>query len=164
MATYSFDIVSEYDKAEMNNVFALTQKEINNRYDFKGTPAEIDWLGDKTGFKIIGANDWQIDSITDIIRKKLASRDQSSKTLDLSKTIVTSNLKSIQEIPFIAGLDQDKAKQITKLIRDEFPKTKPQIQGESVRVISASKDDLQKVMQLVQSHDFDFPISFTNYR
>lgn len=164
MATYSFDIVSEYDKAEMNNVFALTQKEINNRYDFKGTPAEIDWLGDKTGFKIIGANDWQIDSITDIIRKKLASRDQSSKTLDLSKTIVTSNLKSTQEIPFIAGLDQDKAKQITKLIRDEFPKTKPQIQGESVRVISTSKDDLQKVMQLVQSHDFDFPISFTNYR
>ena len=164
MATFSFDIVSEYDKAEMNNVFALTQKEINNRYDFKGTPAEIDWIGDKTGFKVTGANEWQIDSITDIIRKKLASRDQSSKTLDLSKTIVTSNLKSTQEIPFIAGLDQDKAKQITKLIRDEFPKTKPQIQGESVRVISGSKDDLQKVMRLIQSHDFDFPISFTNYR
>ena len=164
MATFSFDIVSEYDKAEMNNVFALTQKEISNRYDFKGTPAEIDWLGDKTGFKVTGANEWQIDSITDIIRKKLASRDQSSKTLDLSKTIVTSNLKSTQEIPFIAGLDQDKAKQITKLIRDEFPKTKPQIQGESVRVISGSKDDLQKVMRLIQSHDFDFPISFTNYR
>ncbi len=164
MATYSFDIVSEYDKAEMNNVFALTQKEINNRYDFKGTPAEIDWLGDKTGFKVTGANEWQIDSITDIIRKKLASRDQSSKTLDLSKKIVTSNLKSTQEIPFIAGLDQDKAKQITKLIRDEFPKTKPQIMGESVRVISGSKDDLQKVMRLIQSHDFDFPISFTNYR
>ena len=164
MATYSFDIVSEYDKAEMNNVFALTQKEINNRYDFKGTPAEIYWIGDKTGFKVTGANDWQIDSIIDIIRKKLASRDQSSKTLDLGKTIVTSNLKSTQEIPFIAGLDQDKAKQITKLIRDEFPKTKPQIMGESVRVISGSKDDLQKVMRLIQSHDFDFPISFTNYR
>jgi len=164
MATYSFDIVSEYDKAEMNNVFALTQKEISNRYDFKDTPAEIDWLGDKTGFKIIGANEWQIDSIIDIIRKKLASREQSSKTLDLSKTVVISNLKATKEVPFIAGLDQDKAKQITKLIREEFPKTKPQIQGDTVRVVGNSKDDLQSVMHLVQVHDFDFPIAFNNYR
>ncbi len=164
MATFSFDIVSEYDKAEMNNVFALAQKEINNRYDFKGTPAEIDWLGDKVGFKIIGANEWQIDSILDIIRKKLASRNQSSKTLDMSKTIVTSNLKATKEVPFIAGLDQEKAKQVTKLIREEFPKIKLQIQGESVRVIGSSKDDLQKVMRLVQSHDLDFPISFNNFR
>jgi uncharacterized protein YajQ (UPF0234 family) len=164
MATYSFDIVSEYDKAEMNNVFALTQKEISNRYDFKGTPAEIDWIGDKTGFKIIGANEWQIDSIIEIIRKKLASRDQSSKTLDLSKNVVVSNLKATKEVTFIAGLDQDKAKQITKLIREEFPKIKPQIQGEAVRVIGTSKDDLQKVMRLIETHDFDFPVSFTNYR
>ena len=164
MATFSFDIVSEYDKAEMNNVFALTQKEISNRYDFKGTPAEIDWIGDKTGFKIIGANEWQIDSIVEIIRKKLASRDQSSKTLDLSKNVVISNLKATKEVPFIAGLDQDKAKQITKLIREEFPKIKPQIQGESVRVIGNSKDDLQNVMKLIQNHDLDFPVSFNNYR
>jgi len=164
MATYSFDIVSEYDKAEMNNVFALTQKEISNRYDFKGTPAEIDWMGDKTGFKVIGANEWQIDSIIDIIRKKLASREQSSKSLNLEKNIVVSNLKATKEVPFIAGLDQDKAKQITKLIREEVPKIKPQIQGEAVRVVGSSKDDLQNVMQIVQAHDFDFPLSFNNYR
>jgi uncharacterized protein YajQ (UPF0234 family) len=164
MATFSFDIVSEYDKAEMNNVFAMAQKEIANRYDFKGTPAEIDWLGDKAGFKIFGANDWQIDSIIDIVRKKLASREQSSKVLDLSKTIVASNLKTTKEVPFIAGLDQEKAKQITKLIRKEFPKIKPQIQGESVRVVGNSKDDLQSVMRLIQSRDFDFPVAFNNYR
>ena len=164
MATFSFDIVSEYDKAEMNNVFALTQKEISNRYDFKGTPAEIDWIGDKTGFKIIGANEWQIDSIVDIVRKKLASRNQSSKTLDLSKSVVTCNLKATKEISFIASLDQNKAKQITKLIREEFPKIKPQIQGESVRVIGNSKDDLQDVMKLIQNHDLDFPVSFNNFR
>lgn len=163
MPTFSFDIVSEYDKAEMNNVFALTQKEISNRYDFKGTPAEIDWLGDKTGFKVIGANEWQIDSIIDIIRKKLASREQSSKVLDLTKTITT-NLKATKEIPFIAGLDQDKAKQITKLLREQLPKVKAQIQGESVRVISNSKDDLQTAMQIIRSTNFDFPISFNNYR
>jgi uncharacterized protein YajQ (UPF0234 family) len=164
MATFSFDIVSEYDKAEMNNVFAMTQKEITNRYDFKGTPAEIDWLGDKTGFKIIGANDWQIDSILDIIRKKLASRELSSKVLDLTKTVTTCNLKATKEVPFIAGLDQDKAKQITKLIREEFPKIKPQIQGDTVRVVGNSKDDLQSVMHLIQAHDFDFPVAFNNYR
>ncbi len=164
MATFSFDIVSEYDKAEMNNVFALTQKEISNRYDFKGTPAEVDWLGDKIGFKVIGSNEWQIDSIVDIIRKKLAQRDISSKVLDLSKAVATSNMKATKEIPFIAGLDQEKAKQITKLIREELPKIKPQIQGESVRVVSNSKDDLQNAMKLVRDYDLDFPISFTNYR
>ena len=164
MATFSFDIVSEYDKAEMNNVFALVQKEISNRYDFKGTPADIEWLGDKSGFKVIGANEWQIESIVDIIRKKLASRDQSSKTLDLTKIIVISNLKATQEIPFIAGLDQDKAKKITKLLREQLPKIKALIQGEAVRVTSNSKDDLQSAMQLTKSADFDFPVSFNNYR
>lgn len=164
MANFSFDITSEYDKAEMNNVFALVQKEMTSRYDFKGTPAEIDWLGDKVGFKIIGANDWQIESIIDITRKKLASRDQSSKVLDLSKTIVTSNLKATKEVPFINGLDQDKAKKITKLIRDELPKLKPQIQGDAVRVIGSSKDELQSAMRLVQAADFDFPVTFDNYR
>lgn len=164
MATFSFDIVSEYDKAEMNNVFAQTQKEITGRYDFKNTPAEVEWLGDKAGFKIIGANDWQIESIVDIIRKKLSSRELSSKVLDLSKTIVTSNMKATQEVPFIAGLDQDKAKQITKLLRDELPKIKPQIQGDAVRVVGSSKDDLQAAMQLVRAADFDFPVAFNNFR
>ena len=164
MANFSFDIVSDYDKAEMNNVFASVQKEIISRYDFKGTPAEIDWMSDKVGFKVIGANEWQIDSIIDIIRKKLASREQSSKVMDLSKEVVTSNLKATKEIPFIAGLDQDKAKKITKLIREELPKLKPQIQGEAVRVIGNSKDDLQQAMKLVSGADFDFPVDFNNYR
>lgn len=164
MATFSFDTVSEYDKAEMNNVFAAVQKEISNRYDFKGTPAEIDWMDDKAGFKVIGANEWQIESIIDIIRKKLASREQSSKTLDLSKTITVSNLKATQQIPFVAGLDQDKAKQITKLLRDSLLKIKAQIQGETVRVNSNSKDELQSAMQLIRSADFDFPVGFNNFR
>jgi uncharacterized protein YajQ (UPF0234 family) len=164
MATFSFDTVSEYNKAEMNNVLALTQKEISNRYDFKGTPAEIDWLGDKAGFKVIGANEWQIDSIIDIIRKKLASREQSSKVLDLSKTTTVSNMKATKEIPFVAGLDQDKAKQITKILREQLPKVKAQIQGEAVRITSSSKDELQSAMQLIRSSDFSFPVSFNNFR
>lgn len=164
MATFSYDIISDYDKAEMNNVFALVQKDIANRYDFKNTPAEIDWMADKAGFKVIGANEWQIESIIDIIRKKLVSRNQSSKSLDLTKAIVTSNLKASQELPFVAGLTQDKAKQITKILRDEVPKVKALIQGEEVRVTSNSKDDLQAAMRVLESQDFDFPLSFTNFR
>jgi len=165
MANFSFDIVSEYDKAEINNVFGQAQHEISNRYDFKGTPAELDWLnGEKTGFKVVGNGEWQIDAILDIVRKKLATRGQSQKVLDTSRDITESNLKATKEVPFKQGLDQDKAKQITKLLRDEFPKVKAQIQGDAVRVMSSSKDDLQGVMQLLKTKEFDFPLSFTNYR
>jgi len=164
MPTFSFDIVSTYDKAEMNNVFLQTEKEIDNRFDFKGTPAAIEWIGDKTGLKITGAGDWQIENIIDILRKKLAARNQSSKSLDLTKDIVTANLKSTKEIPFVAGLTQDKAKEITLLIREKAPKAKGLIQGDAVRVTSASKDELQNVMRLVQSSEFEFPVNFENYR
>lgn len=164
MPSFSFDIVSDFDKAEMNNVFAATEREIGNRYDFKGTPAAIEWLGDKTGFKITGAGQWQCDAVLDIVRKKLAAREQSSKVLDLSKTPVESNLKTTWEIPFKSGLKQDDAKQITKLLREEAPKAKAQIQGDTVRVTSASKDELQKVISLLKSQDFDFPLQFINYR
>ncbi len=165
MASFSFDIVSEYDKAEMNNVFDQVQREITSRYDFKGTPAEIEWLNsDKTGLKITGNGEWQIDAILDIVRKKLASREQSQKVLDTSKEVLENNLKATKEVPFKQGLDQEKAKKICKIIREEFPKVKPQIQGDAVRVQSSSKNDLQAVMQLLRQQDFDFPIHFTNYR
>lgn len=165
MAQFSFDVASEYDRAEMNNVFDQAQREIGSRYDFKGTPAAIEWLdGDKNGLKIIGSGEWQIDTLLDIVRKKLAARNQSQKVLDASHEIIESNLKATKEVPFVQGLSQDKAKKITSLIRDEFPKIKTQIQGDAVRVTSNSKDDLQAVMQLLRAADFDFPLSFTNYR
>lgn len=110
MGTFSFDIVSEYDKAEMNNVHQQVEREIMNRYDFKGSPAAVEWLADKKGFKVIGSNEWQVDAVIDIIRKKLASREVSSKVLDLSKPVNESNMKATKEIPFVEGLDQEKAK------------------------------------------------------
>jgi cyclic-di-GMP-binding protein len=165
MANFSFDAVSEYDKAEMNNVFDQVQREMANRYDFKGTPAAIEWLNsEKTGFKITGAGGWQIDTIIDIVRKKLAARNQSQKILDVSSEIVESNLKTTKEVPFRQGLDQEKAKKITSLIRESFPKIKTQIQGDAVRVTGSSKNDLQAVMQMLRAADFDFPLNFTNYR
>jgi uncharacterized protein YajQ (UPF0234 family) len=145
-------------------VFAGTEREIGNRYDFKGTPAAIEWMDDKKGFKIIGAGQWQCDAVLDIVRKKLAAREQSSKVLDTSKTPVESNLKTTWEIPFKQGLSQDNAKSITKTLREEAPKAKTQIQGDMVRVTSASKDELQKVISLLRDADYDFPLNFINYR
>lgn len=164
MANFSFDIVSDYDKAEMNNVFDLASRELNNRYDFKGTSASIDWLDNKTGLKIVADNEFQIEGILNIIRSKLASRNQSSKVLDLSKNVVTSNLKANKEIPFVSGLSSDKAKNLSKKIRDAFSKVKIQIQGEALRVTSNSKDDLQKVIGFTKELDLDYPVNFINFR
>lgn len=164
MASFSFDVVSEYDKAEMNNVFAGAEREIATRYDFKGTPAGIEWINDKTGIKITGANQWQCDAVLDIIRKKLAAREQSAKVLDLSKTPVESNLKTTWEIPFKHGLVQDDAKKITKLLREQAPKVKAQIQGDAVRVTGSSKDELQNAITLLKQADLDMPLQFINYR
>jgi cyclic-di-GMP-binding protein len=165
MANFSFDIVSDYDKAEMNNVVDQAKRELANRYDLKGTQAGLDWLGgDKTGFIITGDNDHHIEAVLDIVRKKLASRNQSQKVLDTSREIIVSNLKASQQVPFKKGLKTDNAKKITSLIREHYPKVKPQIQGEEIRVTSSKKDELQAVMQLVRSQDFDFPIEFTNFR
>jgi cyclic-di-GMP-binding protein len=164
MANFSFDAVSDYDKAEMNNVFDQSLREMANRYDFKGTPAQIEWLEDKKGLRITGSGAWQIDAIIDIVRKKLGTRGIDQKVLDVSHAILESNLKATKEVLLKQGLGQDSAKQISRLVRDSYPKVKTQVQGDAVRVTSGSKDDLQAVMQLLRSTDLDFPISFTNYR
>jgi uncharacterized protein YajQ (UPF0234 family) len=165
MADFSFDVVSSFDKAEMNNVFDQTQREIANRYDFKNTPAAIEWIdSNKNGFKISGSGEWQIEAILDIVRKKLATRNQSQKVLDTSDQVVVSNMQASQKITFKEGLDKEKAKLVTNKIKDSFPKAKSQVQGDSVRVMSSSKDLLQDVMQLLKTTEFDFPLSFTNYR
>lgn len=164
MSNYSFDIVSEYNSAEMNNVYDQTQRELVSRYDFKGTPATIEWLNaQKTGLKITGNGEWQIDAILEIVRKKIAVRGQNQKVLDMSRDSRTSNFKTTKEIPFKHGLDQEKAKQITKLIRDKIPRVKTQIQGESVRVTSSSKDELQNVIKILRDQELDYPLSFTNF-
>lgn len=165
MANFSFDIVSEYDKSEMNNVFDQSVREIANRYDFKGSPAELSWLNsEKSGFKITGNSDFQIDAILDIIRKKLSLRGLDQKVLDVSSNLITSNLKTTKEVPFISGLNQDKAKSITKLLKEQMPKLKTQIQGETIRITSSKKDELQSSIQLLKNTEFNFPINFTNFK
>ncbi len=164
MADFSFDIESTYDKAEMNNVEQLVTREIANRYDFKGTPAAIEWLEDKKGFKVIGSNEWQVNTLIDMIGRQLAKRDMTSKVLDTSGKITEANLRAWRDVPFRHGLTQDDAKKITKLLKESHPKVRTQIQGDSVRASSASKNELQAAMTTLRAADFDFPLTFTNYR
>ncbi len=164
MAQFSFDIESTYDTGEMNNVYDQVQKELANRYDLKGTHAEVVWLDDKSGLKIYGDNQYHLDAIIEMFRKKAAQRNVSQKTFDVSQEAETTNLRMIWEVPFKNGLKGDDAKKITKLLKEKLPKVKTQIQGDSVRVMSAKKDQLQEAMQHVRAADFDFPVLFTNFR
>lgn len=164
MASFSFDIVSDYDLAKVTNAVEQSQRDIANRYDFKGTNASLEFIDDKKGVKIVGDNQFHLDSIIDILRKRLAGSGVSQKILDVSNEPITSNLKMTWTINFKKGLNQENAKKITKMIRDELPKVKTQIQGEEIRVTSQKKDELQKSMQLIREADFDFPTEFTNFR
>lgn len=164
MAQFSFDIQSTYDKAEMNNVYAQVEKEIANRYDFRGTPAAIEWLTDKKGLKIIGSNKWQIDTLIEMVGRTLAKRGMTSKVLDTNAKVTEANLRAWQDVAFRDGLSQDNAKRITKFLKDSHPKLKAQIQGDEVRVTGTSKDELQSAQSTLRAADFDFPLVFTNYR
>jgi uncharacterized protein YajQ (UPF0234 family) len=161
---FSFDVVSDYDIAEVTNAVDQAQRELGTRYDFKGTAAKLEFGDSKTSVDIEGETKNQLDAILDMLQSKLIKRGVSLKMLDTTKEPVQGGKEMRWNLPFRKGLDQDKAKQITKLIRDSYPKVKTQIQGESVRVSSTSKDDLQGVMSALKAKDFDFPLDFQNYR
>jgi len=161
---FSFDVVSDFDAAEMTNAIDQAQREIAIRYDFKGTAAEVDFSEGKTGLLIKGDSDNQIQAVLDLVQGKLIKRGIPLAVLDTSAAPVHGGKEMRWSISFKKGLDQEKAKQITKLIRDSFPKAKTQIQGDEVRVSSTSKDDLQGIMQALRATEFDFPLDFQNYR
>ncbi|MCA9349135.1 YajQ family cyclic di-GMP-binding protein [Candidatus Saccharibacteria bacterium] len=164
MANFSFDIESTYDAGEMNNVFDQVKRELASRYDLKGTSASIDWLDDKQGFKFTADQQFQLDALIDMVRKVAAKRGLNQKTFDTSAEPTETNLQMYWTVPFRSGLKGDDAKKLTKLFRDEMPKLKVMIQGEAVRVMSPKKDELQTAMQLVRSKEFEFPLSFNNFR
>ena len=161
---FSFDVVSDYDVSEVTNAVDQAQRELAQRYDFKGTSAKVEFADGKTGVQLTGDSKNQLDSILDVVQSKLVKRGVSLKVLDTSSAPVEGGKEMRWSVKFKKGLDQDKAKQITKLIRDKYPKVKAQIQGDTVRVSSTSKDDLQGVMAVLKAADFDFPLEFQNYR
>lgn len=161
---FSFDVVSEYDAAEMLNATDQTKRELATRYDFQGTGATLEYDKDKALIMIEANSELKLETIVDVLESKFLKRNIDLRCLDKSAEVVSGNMIYKKNLPLIKGLDQDKAKKITKLIRDEYPKVKSQIQGEAVRVSAGSKDDLQGVMQLLRGAELDFPVSFTNYR
>jgi cyclic-di-GMP-binding protein len=161
---FSFDVVSDYDVAEMTNAVDQAQRELAQRYDFKGTAASLEFADGKTGVKLEGESKNQLDAVLDVLQSKLVKRGVSLKALDTSSEPVQGGKEMRWTVMFKKGLDQDKAKRITKVIRDAYPKAKAQIQGDAVRVSSTSKDDLQGVMAVLRAQDFDFPLDFQNYR
>ena len=165
MPSYSYDIVSELNISEINNVYDQVKRELLTRYDFKNTNSEIEWLSPKKeGFRILGSNELNIDSMIDIIRQKLAKRNLSQKSIDLSSDNIKSNLKITREIPFKFGLTKDQTKQINSQLKNQFPKIKSQILGESLRISSNSKDELQNSILFIRKMELDFPLQFINFK
>jgi cyclic-di-GMP-binding protein len=162
MADSSFDIVSKVDKQEAANALNQAQKEIEQRYDFKGVGAEIDWSGDKILMK--ASSEERVLAVLDVYQSKLIKRGISLKSLEDGKPYPSGKEYRI-EATLKDGIEQDQAKKISKIIREEGPKSvKANIQGDELRVQSKSRDDLQETMQLLKGKDLEIDIQFTNFR
>ena len=162
MADFSFDIVSKVDRQEADNALNQAAKEVEQRYDFKNTDASIEWSGDKV---LIKANsEDRVKAVLDVFESKLIKRGISLKSLEVGKPFPSGKEFRI-EATIKDGIDQENAKKISKIIRDEGPKgVKAQIQGDELRVSSKSKDELQQVMSLIKNQDLPVDVQFKNLR
>jgi hypothetical protein len=163
MADSSFDIVSKFDRQEVDNALNQAAKELATRFDFRGTDTTIAWKGEEA-VELTSSTEERIKAAVDVFKEKLIRRDISMKAFDAGepqasgKTFkLTGTLKQ--------GIDSENAKKVTKLIRDEGPKgVKAQIQGEEIRVSSKKRDDLQAVQALLRNADLEVALQFVNYR
>ncbi|GAA0366019.1 YajQ family cyclic di-GMP-binding protein [Bacillus horti] len=158
----SFDIVSEINLQEVDNAIQQTKKEIENRYDFKGSKSEL--KRDEQKLTITSEDEYKINSVVDILQSKLIKRQVSIKALHYGKVEPASGGMARQQIDLVQGIDQDRAKKITKLVKESKIKVQVQIQGEQLRVSGKNRDDLQQVMQMIRESDLDIPVQFVNYR
>jgi len=159
----SFDIVSKIDRQEADNALNQVAKEISTRFDFRGVGASIQWSGEHD-VEIRANSEERAKAVLDVFKEKLVKRGVSLKHLDAAEPKVSGKEYRISAA-LKEGITQDNAKKVSKIIRDEGPKgVKAQVQGEELRVSSKSRDDLQAVISLLKSKDFDFALQFTNYR
>jgi hypothetical protein len=161
-STYSFDIVSDFDRQELVNAVDQTEREIKSRFDLKDTKTTLE-LGDDV-ITISTDSEFTLDAVHTILQIKSAKRNLSLKIFDYGKPESAGGNRIRQEIKLRKGLTQEIAKQITKLIRDEIKKVQPSIQGDAVRVSAKSKDDLQLVIQRLKQEDYPVALQFNNYR
>lgn len=164
MANSSFDVVSRYDAQEVDNAVNQAAKEIGQRYDFRNVGASVVLTGETITMKANSAE--RVLAIWDVLQTKLIRRGLSLKQVDVGDGEPKPSGKEYQLIGSLKeGISQETAKKITKLIRDEGPKSvKAQIQGDEVRVQSKSRDDLQQTIALLKGADVDVALQFVNYR
>jgi cyclic-di-GMP-binding protein len=161
--TSSFDIVSKVDRQEVDNALNQAAKELAQRFDFRGTNAHITWAGD-TGVTLQADTEDRVKAALEVFKEKLVKRQISLKALDASDPKPSGKGSKI-DCTIVQGIDSDKAKAISKRIRDEGPKgVQAQIQGDQLRVSAKKKDDLQAVIALLKQADFGIALQFTNYR
>lgn len=158
----SFDIVSELEIQEMDNAINQTRKEISQRYDFKGTVAEIDLNNEE--LKIHAQDEFKLESIMEILKGKMVKRGVSPKFLDPQKLEPASNGTVRQVIKLKKGIQKEKAKEIVQDIKNSKIKVQGQIMDDVVRVSGKDKDDLQAVIQLIKGKDYGIELQFINYR
>ncbi len=158
----SFDVVSDFDEQELRNALDQVRREVGQRYDFKGVM--VDLTQSKDELVLVTDDEYRATAVKDLIESKAIRRSLSLKIFDWGRVEPAGGNKVRQEIKLRRGLTDEIAKRITKLIRDEFPKVKSQIQGDAVRVSAKSKDDLQKVIARLRELDEPMPLQFQNYR
>jgi len=159
---FSFDVVSETDMQEVANAIQQAQKELAQRFDFKGSKSEIELAKDE--LILVSDDETKLKSLKDIVDGKLVRRKVPLKAFEYGK-LEDSALGTVrQKAKIVKGIESEKAKAIVKAIKDAKLKVQASIQGEQVRVVGRSKDDLQKAIAVIKQNDFGIPLQFTNYR
>jgi len=158
----SFDIVSEVNRQEVKNAVEQANKEIQNRYDFKGSDARIELV--ELDLAVYADDEFKLGQVLDVLRNRLAKRNVDMRSLEPGAIEKISGDKVKQLVKVKSGIAQDKGKQIVKLLKDAKLKVNGSIQGDAVRVQGAKKDDLQAAIQLVRASVTDQPLQFTNFR
>jgi len=160
----SFDIVVNVNLQEVDNAINQAQKELGQRYDFKGSKCKIEWDAKKKEIVLIGDDDFKLKALVDIVQSKMIKRNISIKNLTYSKPESAFEGTLRQKITLQQGIPTEKAKQVIKLIKDSKIKVQPAIQEEQVRVSGKKRDDLQEVMGLLRNTDLGLDFSFENMR
>ena len=159
---FSFDVVSKTDLQEVTNAVQQAQKELAQRFDFKGSKSSIELSGEE--LVLVSDDEGKLVSVKDILETKLVKRKVSLKALDYGKVEPAASGTVRQRAKIVQGIDTEKAKAIVKTIKDAKVKVQASIQSDQVRVVGRSKDDLQRAMTLVRETDYGIPLQFTNYR
>jgi hypothetical protein len=160
--TYSFDVVSDFDRQELVNTIDQVRRDVGQRYDLKDSNTEIEV--EETSLIITTASDMTLQAVEDVLRQKATKRNLSLKIFDFQTPEAVGGNRVKQVVKLRKGLSQELAKQLSKTVRDELKKVTVSIQGESLRITGKNKDDLQQAISLLKAQDVEVPLQFENYR